>query len=258
LPDPTQPAGQAPEPGQTLSSDQAQLARLLTRWSDPAAIEAESMRIIESEVTEHRPFQGVEWLVVRRMIHTTADFELPSLARFHPAAVDAGLTALAAGCRIVTDTEMARMGIPLRRMAPLGCTVTCLMNDPAVAARAAADGVTRALAAVDAALDLPNGGLDGAVCVVGNAPTALLRLLEHIGAGRARPALVVGMPVGFVNAAESKDLLLAQDKVPYIAIQGRKGGSALAACVVNALAEVVLARRLGRALPSPDPSCQGA
>ena len=178
------------------------------------------------------------------MIHTTADFDMPALVRFHPDAVDAGLNALRRGCEVFTDTEMARCGIPMRRMEPLGCRVTCFMNDPDVAARAKAEGITRATAA----MDLAAGRLDGAIVVVGNAPTALLRLLERLDGAQAtgpapRPALVVGMPVGFVNAAESKELLMARTDTPFIALSGRKGGSALAACVVNALAAIVLRDR---------------
>ena len=219
----------------------------------PERIEARSFEIIDAEVPEPRPFSGVAWSIVRRMIHTTADFELLDLARFHPDAVASGLAALARGCTIVTDTEMARMGIPVRRMEPLGCEVRCLMNDPRVALRAKADGTTRAHAAVDVAVE----EIRPEIFVIGNAPTALVRLLEHVRAGRARPALVVGMPVGFVNAAESKALLVNQDAAgksasdgagapfvaPYIAVHGRKGGSPMAACVINALAEEVLRRR---------------
>jgi precorrin-8X/cobalt-precorrin-8 methylmutase len=206
-------------------------------------IEAESMRIIESEVPEPRPFAGGEWLVVRRMIHTTADFGLLDLVRFHPLAVEAGKRALAAGCTLVTDTEMARAGIPDRRMNALSCTVRCLMRDPEVLALSQAQGSTRARAAVDFAVETIAPPQGPAIWVIGNAPTALLRLLEHVEAGRAEPALIVGMPVGFVNAAESKALLMAQSKIPYIAIEGRKGGSALAASVINALAEMVLSAK---------------
>ncbi len=204
-------------------------------------IEAESLRIIDSEVPEPRPYQGAQWPVVRRMIHTTADFELLHLVRFHPLAVEAGLDALLRGCVLVTDTEMAHAGIPDRRMRALGCSVRCLMRDEAVVALAQAMGCTRARAAMDFAV----ADIRPEIYVIGNAPTALLRLLEHIEAGRAKPALIVGMPVGFVNAAESKDLLLRQEAIPYIAIQGRKGGSALAASVINALADQAIAQRKG-------------
>jgi len=218
------------------------MSTALQNFTHGLDIETESLRIIDAETPEPRPFAGDQWAVVRRMIHTTADFEMLGLVRFHPRAVEAGLAALAAGATLVTDTEMARAGIPERRMIPLGCTVRCLMRDPEVLELSRRLGCTRARAAVDFAVER----IAPEIYVIGNAPTALLRLLEHIEAGRAKPALIVGMPVGFVNAAESKDLLMAQDAVPYIAIKGRKGGSALAACAVNALAELVLARRAAK------------
>jgi precorrin-8X/cobalt-precorrin-8 methylmutase len=192
-------------------------------FQKPEEIEAESFRIIDSEVPEPRPFQGAQWEIVRRMIHTTADFDAK--------AVENGLNALKNGAVIVTDTEMARRGMPVRRLDPLGCFVHCLMNDPRVVDRAKREGITRAKAAVDVAV----AELSPDIWVVGNAPTALIRLVEHVDNGAANPALVVGMPVGFVNAAESKALLMSRD-IPYISVEGRKGGSALAASVVNALA----------------------
>lgn len=200
-------------------------------FQKPEAIEAESFRIIDSEVPEPRPFVGPQWNIVRRMIHTTADFELLKLVRFSENAVRNGINALRNRGVIVTDTEMAKRGIPVRRTDPLGCVVHCLMNDPRVVERARNEGITRAKAAVDVAVV----ELKPDIWVVGNAPTALIRLVEHVDSGMAMPALVVGMPVGFVNAAESKALLMSRE-IPYISIEGRKGGSALAACVVNALA----------------------
>lgn len=198
----------------------------------PDAIEAASLAIIDSEVPEPRPYAGPRWDVVRRLIHTTADFELLDLVRFSDGAVRAGIRAIEAGATIVTDTEMARCAIPLRRLAPFGCAVRCFMNDPDVAAAAKAASSTRAALAVDFALDLP-GPL---IFAIGNAPTALLRLLSRIDGGAPAPALVVGMPVGFVNAAQSKALLMTRADVPWIAITGRKGGSALAGATINALA----------------------
>ncbi len=200
--------------------------------SAPEAIEAASLAIIDAEVPEPRPYQGPQWPIVRRLIHTSADFELLDLVRFSPGAVQAGLAALKAGATIVTDTEMARCAIPARRLTPLGCTVRCLLNDPDVVAVATAAGGTRAAAAMDAALALP-GPL---VLAIGNAPTALLRLLQRLDEGAPAPALVIGMPVGFVNAAESKALLMTRADVPWIVISGRKGGSALAGATVNAMA----------------------
>lgn len=201
----------------------------------PEDIEAESFRIIDSEVPEPRPFSGPKWQIVRRMIHTTADFELLDLVRFSENAVENGLKAMKVGGVIVTDTEMARRGIPVRRTDPLGCTVHCLMNDPRVVERAKAEGITRAKAAVDVAA----AELKPDIWVVGNAPTALIRLVERVDSGMEAPPLVIGMPVGFVNAAESKALLMSR-AIPHISIEGRKGGSALAACVVNALAVMCL------------------
>ena len=204
----------------------------------PGEIEKNSFAIIDSEVPEPRPFHGDEWQVARRMIHTTADFELLSLIRFHPDAIKSGVTALKSGCLIITDTEMARMGIPKKRMERLSCRVRCYMNNPAVIDNASKEGRTRASVAVDHAAS----HLTGNICVIGNAPTALLRLLEIIKKGQCKPELIVGMPVGFVNAAESKQILMEQKDVPFITISGRKGGSALAACVINQLAEIALLR----------------
>ncbi|MEE4113731.1 MAG: precorrin-8X methylmutase, partial [Desulfobacteraceae bacterium] len=148
----------------------------------------------------------------------------------HPRAILSGVSAIRQGCPIVTDTNMARAGIRQRDLARFGGTVNCYMTDERVAETAARKGITRAKAAVDVAAPLLSGG----IYVVGNAPTALLRLIERIDQGTVHPALVVGLPVGFVNAAESKALLLECD-VPYITNVGRKGGSNVAAAVVNAL-----------------------
>jgi precorrin-8X/cobalt-precorrin-8 methylmutase len=207
--------------------------------TEPDAIEKQSFAIIESEVPEPRPFSGDEWLVLRRMIHTSADFELLSLVHFHSDAIAKGVEALLKSCLIVTDTEMARMGITSRRMNQLECSVTCYMNLPEVKEKALGEKTTRASAAVDYALPR----LNGSIYVVGNAPTALLRLLKWIGEGKCKPALIVGVPVGFVNAAESKEALISQKETPSITIKGRKGGSALAASVINQLAEIALAKR---------------
>ena len=208
----------------------------------PGAIEQRSFAIIESEVPEPRPFQGAEWLVVRRLIHSSADFELLSLVRFHPDAIRAGIGALLRGRLVVTDTEMARVGITRRRIDSLGADVNCFINEQAVATEAVKENATRSSVAVDYALPQ----LDGGIYVVGNAPTALLALLKRVREGKCRPALIVGMPVGFVNAAESKEELGKQGDIPFITIEGRKGGSALAAAVINQLAELALAEKGGR------------
>ena len=195
----------------------------------PAEIESTSFDIIDREVGNH-DFNGSQWAIVRRMIHTTADFEFKDMVRFHPGAIAAGINAIRDGKMIITDTNMARVGIRSKELAQFGVTVKCYMNDPLIHEKAKSNGTTRAKAAVDMAVDDMRDG----IYVVGNAPTALLRLIELIHAGKVRPALIIGLPVGFVNAAESKAVLLEMD-YPYISNIGRKGGSNLAASVVNAL-----------------------
>ena len=195
----------------------------------PHEIEQLSFQIIDSEAGDHG-FGSDQWPVVRRVIHTSADFEWQQMIRLHPQAIAAGVAAIRSGCSITTDTNMARVGIRQRDLVRFGCTVNCYMTDERVAETAARKGITRAKAAVDVAAPVLSGG----IYVVGNAPTALLRLIELMDQGAVRPALVVGLPVGFVKAAESKARLLACH-VPYITNVGRKGGSNVAAAVVNAL-----------------------
>jgi len=201
-------------------------------------IESRSFAIIESEVPEPRPFKGDEWLVVRRLIHASADFELLTLTSFHADAVQRGVEALLKGCLIVTDTEMARVGITKTRLGKLGSSVECYINHPEVIDKAREENSTRSASAVDYALEKLNGN----ICVIGNAPTSLMRLLYWMEKGRCSPALIVGMPVGFVNARESKEALLLQKHAPFITIKGRKGGSSLAAAAVNQLAEIALGK----------------
>ena len=196
----------------------------------PQEIENLSFKIIEEEAGNH-PFSRDEWPIVRRMIHTSADFEYIKSVRFHPKAIQAGIDAIKRGCRIFTDTHMARVGIRKKEIQAFGGEVNCLIADEDVAKKAQAEGTTRALAAVDIAGERINSG----IYVVGNAPTALLRLIELIREKKAFPALIIGLPVGFVNAAESKNALMALN-FPYITNKGRKGGSNIAASVVNALA----------------------
>ncbi|HCY87153.1 MAG TPA: precorrin-8X methylmutase [Desulfobacteraceae bacterium] len=202
----------------------------------PQEIEDLSFKIIEEEAGDHG-FNAAEWPVVRRMIHTSADFEYIQSIRFNADAVNRGIQAIRSGCLIVTDTNMARVGIRKREIESFGGSVDCLIGDPQVAEKAKENGTTRALAAVDMACETLGQG----IYVVGNAPTALLRLIEHIRAGKVSPALVLGFPVGFVNAAESKDELMELD-IPYITNKGRKGGSNIAASVVNALAIAAFAK----------------
>lgn len=196
----------------------------------PQEIEDLSFKIIEKEAGDHE-FTADEWPVVRRMIHTSADFDYMNTIRFNRDGIQKGIKAIRRGCRIFTDTNMARVGIRKKEIESFGGQVSCLIGDPAVADQAKKNGTTRALAAVDMACETLGSG----IYVVGNAPTALLRLIDLIQKKKADPALVIGFPVGFVNAAESKDALMELD-IPYITNKGRKGGSNIAASIVNALA----------------------
>jgi precorrin-8X/cobalt-precorrin-8 methylmutase len=202
----------------------------------PAEIEALSFKIIDQEAGDHG-FPEDQWTIVRRMIHTSADFEYLVNVRFHADAVNTGVQAILAGHNVVTDTNMARAGIRKSAILRFGGSLECLIDDPTVAHAARDSGCTRAMAAVDAAIPMMREG----IYVIGNAPTALMRLMELIRSGKASPSLVVGLPVGFVNAAESKALLVDMD-IPYISNVGRKGGSNIAASVVNALILLALAK----------------
>ena len=196
----------------------------------PNDIESLSFKIIDKEAGTH-DFTPEQWQIVRRMIHTTADFEYMKTVRFHPGSVKAGIDAIRNGKSIITDTNMARVGIRKGELQRFNVSVDCLIDKPEVAQAAKDKGTTRAKAAVDAALDQ----MDGGIYVVGNAPTALLQIIELVRGNKAQPALIVGLPVGFVNAAESKEKLIKID-IPYISNIGRKGGSNVAASVINALA----------------------
>ncbi len=203
-------------------------------YTTPSAIEAESMRIIGEELAR----RGIALLpeheaVVKRVIHTTADFDYAEALRFTENAVERAVEALRAGASIVTDTNMARSGVSKAALSKLGGEVCCYMADSDVAAAAKARGTTRAVVCMDkAAKEHPVG-----VLAVGNAPTALLKICELMEAG-LRPALVIGAPVGFVNVVESKERVFDACErygVPCIAAMGRKGGSNVCAAICNAL-----------------------
>jgi precorrin-8X/cobalt-precorrin-8 methylmutase len=205
----------------------------------PEDIEALSFQIIDTEAGAHT-YPPDQWTIVRRIIHTSADFDYLRSVRFHPEAVAAGLAAIRSGKPMFTDTRMAQAGIRRADLQRFGVTVTCYINEARVAETAAQHQITRAQAAVD--LAVPE--LAGGIYVVGNAPTALLRIIDRVNDRSAAPSLIIGFPVGFVNAAESKAALLTLD-CPYITNVGRKVGSNIAAGVVNALV------RLAQAEPSP-------
>lgn len=198
----------------------------------PMDIEKRSFAII-TELLGDTQLDPENELVIKRVIHTTADFDYAKNLRFTPGAVAAGVAALRVGTPIITDTNMALSGISKPALARLGGSALCYMADPEVARIAAGTGTTRAVASMHrAAQEHP-----GAILAVGNAPTALLTIAEEIEAG-LRPALVIAVPVGFVNVVESKEALFAAcaaHGVPAIAAMGRKGGSTVAAAVCNAL-----------------------
>ncbi len=208
----------------------------LQDFTKPEDIERRSFEIIEEELGPERRFTGHAWEVARRMVHTCADYSILSDLYIPDESVEAGVAALLAGCRVFTDTEMARAGMPARRLKPLGVEAHCLLSLPGVAEHAAQHRQTLSKSGVEIA----GPSLGGSIAAIGNAPTALLALIRHIKSGLPMPALVIAMPVGFVNAAESKALLMQYPEIPSITLCGRRGGSPLVAAVVNALAEIAL------------------
>jgi precorrin-8X/cobalt-precorrin-8 methylmutase len=199
----------------------------------PEEIEAESFRIIDEEVGRHK-WSPSEWPVVRRAIHTTADFDYARDMKFSPDSVARGIEALRSGRGIVTDTTMALAGINKRLLAHFKIAASCFVADPEVSEEAEKEGITRSIAAMRKAASGPGNG----IFVIGNAPTALFELLRLIREESLWPDLVIGLPVGFVGAEESKEALVLGGPlhgIPFITNLGRKGGSNVAAAVVNAL-----------------------
>lgn len=198
----------------------------------PEDIEAESFRIIDYETGDHGWLER-EWQVVRRAIHTSADFEYAHSMLFSDDVVNIAATALRNGAGVVTDTSMVLSGINKPRLSQFGCALSCHIADPDVAEMAKAGGITRSIASMRKAV----ANKDNLIFVIGNAPTALFELLRLVEIGIVIPSLIVGLPVGFVGAKESKDALVsANHGIPFITNIGRKGGSNIAAAVVNALA----------------------
>ncbi len=195
----------------------------------PMDIEKRSFEII-TEMLDGRTFPPEEEPVIKRAIHTTADFDYADNLVFSKDAVKKGLSALKAGCDIVTDTQMAKAGINKSILEKLGGRVHCFMSDADVAEEAKMRGVTRAYVSMErgAKIEKP------CIFAIGNAPTALIRLRELLDAGEIEPALIIGVPVGFVNVVESKELIISSN-APYIVARGQKGGSNVAAAIVNAL-----------------------
>ena len=196
----------------------------------PMDIETRSFEII-TELLAGRPLDPENELVIKRAIHTTADFDYADNLVFSEHAVKKGVEALRGGCDIVTDTQMAKAGINKTVLASLGGEVHCFMSDPGVAAEAKARGLTRAYVSMERAAQLQKP----CIFAIGNAPTALLALDTLMERGAAAPALIIGVPVGFVNVVESKELIIRHARAPYIVARGRKGGSNVAAAICNAM-----------------------
>lgn len=195
---------------------------------DPGEIEAKSMAIIDAQLKPHS-YSREELAVVKRMIHTSGDFDYQEIIEIKPGAVSNGINALRNGCAVVTDTKMALAGVNRRILEAFGGTIANYVDHEEVVASARQKGITRSMAAIDFAIEQ---GCE--LFVVGNAPTALFRLGELIEQGKILPKLVIGVPVGFVGAAESKAYLRSLS-VPSISTIGTKGGSNIAASVLNAM-----------------------
>lgn len=204
--------------------------------TDPQAIETESMRLIRQQLK--RAWTEAELPVIERLIHTSGDISLEEAIALRPGAVEIGLEALEKGAAVITDVEMVRAGIAKESLAKLGGRVECFLHDPQVPEQAKAWGLTRSMTA----LRLHAPSLAGAIVAIGNAPTALLEVLHLAKDPQNRPALIIGMPVGFVGAAESKEILWQKQEIPAVTVRGTRGGSPLAATVVNALIYMALKR----------------
>lgn len=212
----------------------------------PADIEKRSFEIITEELGDKQLIPGTE-AVVKRCIHTSADFDYADNLVFSDRAVERAMDAIRRGASIVTDTQMAKAGINKKRLAKYGGEVYCFMSDEDVAEAAKQNGTTRAAACMDKAAALlgnraeknekadADGKAPGLIFAIGNAPTALVRLHELVSEGRIDPELIIAVPVGFVNVVQSKELILSLKDSPYIVARGRKGGSSIAACICNAL-----------------------
>lgn len=198
----------------------------------PSEIEKRSFEIITEELAEAGiVFPEREAPIIKRCIHTSADFDYAKNLVFSENAVGKALEAIRNGASIVTDTQMGRSGINKKKLEQFGGQVYCFMSDEDVAKKAKENGTTRAVASMEKACELN----EKLIFAVGNAPTALIRLHELIKEGKIRPELIIGVPVGFVNVVPSKEMIMELEEIPYIVAKGRKGGSNIAACICNAL-----------------------
>ena len=200
----------------------------------PMEIENRSMEII-APYLEGLHLNEEETKVYARIIHAAGDVEYAPIIRLHPEAIEKAKAALQSGCNIYTDVEMVRTGINKRKLASFGGQVFCRVADPEIAELAKKEGITRSMAAMRSF----GKALDGSIVAVGNAPTALYEVLRMAEEENIRPALIVGIPVGFVGAADSKAVLAKNTMVPYVTVEGTKGGSPIAAAVINAIMYII-------------------
>ncbi len=200
---------------------------------EPKTIENTSMDIIEESLPALRTLPEGERQIIRRIIHTTGDLSIATLIKIHPDAVKAGVRAIREGKPIFADVQMLRSGISAIKLEQFGIRTVCMINDPGVVEEARITGKTRAMIAVAKAAPR----LEGGIIAIGNAPTALFELCAMVQKGEIRPALVIGTPVGFVGAKESKEVLM-ETPVPYVTITGTRGGSTIAVAVLNALLKI--------------------
>ncbi len=203
-------------------------------------IEHDSFAIVDKETGSH-DYPADQWQIVRRMIHATADFEFNGLAHFHPDAVTAGLKAITNGASIVADVEMICVGLSQPRLSYFAVNTHHFIADEDVIAQAKKENTTRAVQAMRKAHKL--GLLDGSIIAVGNAPTALLEINQLIHKQGLKPALIIGMPVGFVSAEESKEIISKINTIPWIITKGRKGGSTLVVSAIHALLALAEAKQ---------------
>ncbi|GIX43492.1 MAG: cobalt-precorrin-8 methylmutase [Leptospiraceae bacterium] len=195
-------------------------------------IENDSFAIIDQEVGEHH-FPPEEWRVVQRVIHSTADFEFKDIMKFSPNAIKKGIEALKNGAPIITDVKMIIAGLNEQRLATYGCKTYCFISDDDVIQIAKKNNSTRAIESMKKAHQL--GLLDGSIVAIGNAPTALIEIARLVKEENARPSLIIGVPVGFVSAKESKEMIMDLNEVEWIVSEGRKGGSTIAVAIIHAL-----------------------
>ena len=203
-------------------------------------IEKRSFDIIESEIDSHS-YDDYQWVIVRRVIHATADFDFAKSGKilFHKSAIESAFNALQRSCTVVTDVDMVLAAINKKSMADLGVRAVCYISNPTVAEQARKLGKTRSEAAMRCAAN----DMDGGIVAIGNAPTALQEVISMIKEGITKPALVVGIPVGFVSAPESKEELARMDDVPFITNSGRKGGSPVVSAILNALMLLYMSKK---------------